>query len=201
MPEIKRLLTLVQTGKTPNIYGAVYHRTSADFKDPMDGAKRVAVELIAEHANRRTKKDGMRLKLVGTPIISGDVAGILIQRSGGGIEEGIFSAYLYRDKKNGWGFLGFPIPYERRIPPGFPRDSDDKFYEDALNDLTPYDGVLYDFDKAVKKQYEAVTNKLEDARRAQAKQSGERQPTTPPDLKPKLKKKPKSKPESKERSQ
>ncbi|MGD1978269.1 MAG: hypothetical protein PVJ98_02660, partial [Akkermansiaceae bacterium] len=167
--EFVRLLTLVQTGKTPSIYGSVCYPRWAK---PMDGLKSVAVEGIAEHANREAKRKGLKLELVGKPVVDGEVAGVLLRRSGGGIKAGVFPAYLFRDEKNGWGFLGFPIPYKRPAIPGFPRDRDDEFLEDALNDPTPYDGVLYEFDAATRKQFEAVTAKLETAIRAMKGKGG-----------------------------
>ena len=197
--EIGKLLTLLQTGKTPNVYGAVYHRTSADFKDPKDGAKSVAVELIAEHANRMMKNKGLRLVVEGEVVVDRNIAGVLLKRSGGETEEGLFPAFLFRDDRNRWGFIGLPIPYNSPIIPGLPRDSDDEFYEAALNDPTPYDGVLYEFDKIVKKRYETIAKKLEAQRRALAEQGGAEQPATAPESKPEGKEKPKS--ESEGRSQ
>jgi hypothetical protein len=156
--EFERLLALVQTKKTPSIYSSVYYPR---WKKPMDGLKSVAVELIAEHTNREAKRKGLRLKLVGEPVIEGDIAGVLLQRSEEGIDGGIFPAYLFRDEKNGWGYLGFPVPYKRPTLPGIPRDRDDRFYEAALNDATPYDGVLYEFDEANINKYKAITIELE----------------------------------------
>ena len=41
----EKLLTLIKTGRSPEIYGAV---NFARWKDPKDGLKTLAVELIAE---------------------------------------------------------------------------------------------------------------------------------------------------------
>ena len=155
--ECERMLTLVKTGRSPEIYGAVYYPR---WKEPKDGLKSVAAEMIAEHAREKTG-EGIKLELASEPVVDNDIAGVLLKRSGGDLEEGVFPVYLFRDERNGWGFLGFPIPMTRPAVFGFIKDSDDKFYEDALNDPTPYDGVLYEFDDEVKKRYLALTKKLE----------------------------------------
>ena len=49
-----------------------------------------------------------------------------------------------------------PIPY--KAPRFLGRDW--KFREKVLNDPTPYDGELYEFDDATKKKFEAITKKL-----------------------------------------
>ena len=150
--EIEKLLTLIEKKRTPNIYGAMYYPR---WNKPLDGLKSVTVEAIAEYANKRMK-DGVRLEIVGGPISMGDIGAVLLSRSGGGVEEGVFPAYLYHSGKDGWGFLGFPIPYQAPRILG----KDGKFMATALNDLTPYDGVLYEFDQATKARYEQLSKKI-----------------------------------------
>ena len=152
--EIQALLKLVETKKSPNNYAAVYYPR---FKKSLDGLKAVTVEAIAENAHEKMGQ-GVKLEIVGDAIIQDNTAGILLKRSGGKTKEGIFSAYLYyHADSNGWRFLGFPIPYKTSLLDAL---MDGRFMSRALNDPTPYDGVLYEFDKATKEKYQGITKKL-----------------------------------------
>jgi hypothetical protein len=155
--EVQRLLDLIKTKPNagPSIYGAIYY---PKWRESLDGLKSITAEAIAENANRKLT-GGIELTLVGEPIIDGDVAGVMLRRSEGALEEGMFPAYLYRDKKSAWGFLGFPIPFEAPALLG----ADGRFMARALNDPTPYDGTLYEFDAATVLKYEAIRKKLEAA--------------------------------------
>ena len=147
--DVQKHLTLLKTSRTPNVYSAVYY---PKFTQDREGLKSIAVELIAEHANSQMKS-GLNLKLVGEPLVKGKTAMVILHRSGGQIPKVSAPAFLYHDKTNGWGFIGLPIPYKRPEIMGFQRDSDDVFFEAALNDPTPFDGVLYEFDAATIKQF------------------------------------------------
>jgi hypothetical protein len=86
--EFKRLLTLAKTKSPFNIDVAVYYPR---WEKPMNGLKSVAAEATAGNINEKAKRGGARLDLVGDPLIDGKVAGVLMKRTGGGLNEGVFA--------------------------------------------------------------------------------------------------------------
>lgn len=172
--QVTKLLTLLETETIPDIYAAIHFQA---WKDPKEGLKSVTAEAIAEVAHECLSTKDMKLEAVSDPIVSGSSAAIILKRSGGEYEQGLFIVYLhYHSKAEYWGFLGLPTPYVTPsyddLPEGIDRDEfreavaeDDKFMEDALNDPTPYDGVLYEFDRATIKVFAQLTNKAEEQKK------------------------------------
>ncbi len=145
------LIGILETKSSPNVYAAVYYPR---WKKPMDGLKSVTAEAIAEDANAHLRRQGVKLEVVTDPFVKNAAAAVVLKRSGGKHPEGVFVSYLYRGARNGWGFLGFPLPY--KSPRMFAFMADEKFMDASLNAAKPFEGPLYEFDAAAKADFAEV---------------------------------------------